>query len=38
MVAVTAIVGIRKHLIFVLIIANPIPAAFGAGQVPGFAA
>ena len=38
MVAAAAIVGKGKHLILVFIVADPVVAAFGFGQVLGFAA
>jgi hypothetical protein len=37
-IAVAAIAGIREQLVFMLVVANPLPAALGLGQVFGFAA
>ena len=35
MISMTAVARVREHYVLVLVIADPIPAAFGLGQVSG---
>ena len=35
MISMTAVARVREHYVLVLVVADPIPAAFGLGQVSG---
>ena len=38
MISMTAVACVREHYVLVLVVADPIPAAFGLGQVSGLSA